>query len=67
VDAPFLGNGYTGIALSGHPEKQVLYIARNDFWRLKSSLNQSFPAVLGKLEINLPDMRGASYRMEQDL
>ena len=23
VDAPMLGNGYTGVALSGKPEKQV--------------------------------------------
>jgi len=67
VDAPFLGNGYTGIALSGHPEKQVYYIARNDFWRLKSSLNQSYPAVLGKLEISIPVMKGASYLVEQNL
>jgi len=67
VDAPFLGNGFTGIALSGHPEKQVYYIARNDFWRLKSSLNQSYPAVLGKLEISIPALKGATYLVEQNL
>jgi hypothetical protein len=49
------------------PEKQVYYIARNDFWRLKSSYNESFPAVLGKLEIRIPEMKGASYRVEQNL
>ena len=52
VDAPMLGNGFTGVAISGNPEKQVYYIARNDFWRLKSSFNQSFPAVLAKVEID---------------
>ncbi len=67
VDAPMLGNGYTGVALSGNPEKQVYHIARNDFWRLQSSYNQSFPAVLGKLEINLPEMENASYLVRQHL
>ncbi|MEQ6118356.1 hypothetical protein [Reichenbachiella sp. MALMAid0571] len=67
VDAPMLGNGFTGIAISGKPEKQVYYIARNDFWRLKSSYNQCFPAVLGKLEIDIPELKGAEYRVEQDL
>ena len=67
VDAPLLGNGFTGVALAGNPEKQVFYIARNDFWRLKSSYNQSFPAVLGKLEINIPELKGASYLVEQNL
>lgn len=67
IDAPMLGNGFTGIALSGNPEKQVYYIARNDFWRLKSSLNESFPAVLGKLEISIPEIKGATYLVEQHL
>ncbi|WP_339711665.1 hypothetical protein [uncultured Kriegella sp.] len=67
IDAPMLGNGYTGVAISGNPEKQVYYLARNDFWRLKSSLNESFPAVLGKIEIDIPALKGASYRIEQDL
>lgn len=67
IDAPMMGNGFTGIALSGNPEKQVYYLARNDFWRLKSSLNESFPAVLGKLEISLPGMEEASYLVNQNL
>jgi len=67
VDAPMLGNGYTGVALSGAPEKQVYYFSRNDFWRLKSSLNESYPAVLGKLEIVFPELEHATYRIEQDL
>lgn len=67
VNAPMLGNGYTGVALSGNPEKQVYYLARNDFWRLKSSLNESFPAVLGKVEVDIPGLNDASYLIEQDL
>lgn len=67
VDAPLLGNGSTGVAISGNPEKQVFYLARNDFWRLKSSYNESFPCVLGKLEMNMPAFKDASYYVEQDL
>lgn len=67
VDAPMLGNGFTGVAIAGTPEKQVYYLARNDFWRLKSSFNESFPAVLGKLEIDIPGLKDASYLIEQDL
>ena len=67
VDAPLLGNGFTGIAISGPPEKQVYNVARNDFWRLKSSFNQSFPAVLGKIEIEISALKNASYDVEQDL
>ena len=54
VDAPLLGNGFTGVALSGTPESQVFYVARNDFWRLKSALDESFPLVLGKIELDIP-------------
>ncbi len=67
VDAPMMGNGYTGVAISGQPEKQVYYIARNDFWRLKHGYQESFPAVLGKLEISIPGLEGSSYLIEQDL
>lgn len=67
VDAPLLGNGYTGVAISGAPDKQVFHVARNDFWRLKSSFNDSYPAVLGKIELVIPEMADASYRIEQDL
>lgn len=67
VDAPVLGNGFTGIALSGSPEAQVFYVARNDFWRLKSALDESYPAVLGKIELSIPGLRDASYLVEQHL
>ncbi|MDR1454088.1 MAG: hypothetical protein LBJ01_00395 [Tannerella sp.] len=67
VDAPLLGNGFTGITLSGQPECQVLHVARNDFWRLKHGHNESYPAVLGKIEISIPGLQGASYLVEQRL
>ena len=34
VDAPLLGNGFTGVALAGPPEAQNFYVDRNDYWRL---------------------------------
>lgn len=67
VDAPLLGNGFTGIALAGSPEKQIFYVARNDFWRLKSALDESYPLVLGKIELLMPALEGASYQVEQHL
>lgn len=67
IDAPMLGNGYTGVAISGQPQKQMYYIARNDFWRLKHGYRESFPAVLGKLEISIPGLEGSKYLIEQDL
>ncbi|MDR3094199.1 MAG: hypothetical protein LBU62_06115 [Bacteroidales bacterium] len=67
VDAPLLGNGFTGVALSGNPEKQVFYVARNDFWRLKSAHNEGYPVVLGKVELSIPQLEGASFLIEQQL
>ncbi|MDR6844681.1 glycosyl hydrolase family 95 catalytic domain-containing protein [Flavobacterium granuli] len=67
VDAPLLGNGYTAIALSGNPEKQIFRVARNDFWRFKSALDESYPTVLGKIILNVPQLEGASYQAIQDL
>ncbi|MDR1561829.1 MAG: hypothetical protein LBS54_01910 [Dysgonamonadaceae bacterium] len=67
VDAPLLGNGYMGVALAGQPERQIFYIARNDFWRLKSAHNESYPLALGKLEISIPDLAGAEYLVEQNI
>ena len=67
VDAPLLGNGYTGVALSGTPDSFVFRVARNDFWRLKSSYNDSYPLVLGKVVLSVPELEGASYDVEQHL
>lgn len=67
VDAPLLGNGFTGVALSGLPEAQTFHVARNDFWRLKSALDESYPLVLGKIELSMPRLKGASYLVEQQL
>jgi hypothetical protein len=67
VDAPLLGNGFTGVSIAGNPENQVFYVARNDFWRLTSSHNEAYPCVLGKIEWSVPRLEGASYLIEQHL
>jgi hypothetical protein len=67
VDAPVMGNGYTGVALSGKPERLVFHLARNDFWRLRSGFNEAYPAVLGRLEMTIRGMEDASYEVEQRL
>lgn len=67
VDAPLMGNGFTGVAIAGTPEEQTFYVARNDFWRLKSALDESYPCVLGKIRLSIPQLEGASYLVEQSL
>jgi hypothetical protein len=42
-------------------------VARNDFWRLKSALDESYPTVLGKIILNVPELKEASYQAKQDL
>ena len=67
VDAPLLGNGYTGAALSGPPENQVIYLARNDFWRLRSAHDETWPLVLGLVKLSIPALEGATYEVDQSL
>lgn len=67
VDAPLLGNGSVGVAIGGEPERQSYYLARNDFWRLKSAFNESYPAVVGKVEVEIPALKGATYQLDQNL
>lgn len=67
VDAPLLGNGYMGVALSGTPGRLTFHLNRNDFWRLVSAHNEAFPAIAGRLELTVPALEGASYLVEQHL
>jgi hypothetical protein len=62
-DGPLLGNGDVGVVLAGPPEEQRFHIGKNDFWRRKD------PRVItvGALTLAIPELKGASYRQEQDL
>ncbi|RBL90250.1 glycosyl hydrolase family 95 catalytic domain-containing protein [Chitinophaga flava] len=66
VDGPLLGNGSGAAALGGAPDRLSFYLARNDFWRLKSGFDESFPASLASLVIHIPSLQSATYHVEQD-
>ncbi len=67
VDGPILGNGDLGVAIGGPPEAQRFWLAKNDFWRLKSKYNTSGPRVFGGIDIYIPGLKDAGYRIEQEL
>jgi hypothetical protein len=64
-DGPLLGNGDVGVVLAGPPEAQVFYLGKNDFWT-RQPANAKVIAV-GRVELHIPALQGASYRQEQDL
>ncbi len=67
TDAPLLGNGDMGVAVSGAPEAQRFWLAKNDFWRLKSQYNTAGPRVFGWIDVSIPSLAGASYHADQAL
>ena len=62
-DGPLLGNGDVGIVMSGSPEEQRFYVGKNDFWRR----NDAAVMNVGMLTVAIPELKGASYRQEQDM
>jgi hypothetical protein len=64
-DGPLLGNGDVGVVLAGPPEAQLFYIGKNDFWT-RTPANAKVLNV-GHLELRIPTLQGATYRVEQDL
>jgi len=65
VDGPLLGNGEMAVTFAGPPHHQQFYIARNDFWRLKSEYGKSGPRPLAKLDVSIKGLQGAKYHLEQ--
>lgn len=70
-DGPLLGNGDVGVVLAGPPEAQRFHIGKNDFWTNfqgdPRTHVQSKVITVGRLELAIPALQGASYRQEQDL
>lgn len=64
-DGPLLGNGDVGVVLAGPPEAQVFYIGKNDFWTRHPASAKVI--TVGRVELSMPALEGASYRQEQDL
>jgi hypothetical protein len=67
VDGPIMGNGDLGAVISGKPESQRFWISKNNFWRMRDGHRQGGPRLFGGLDINIPALVGASYRIEQDI
>jgi len=63
-DGPLLGNGDLGVALAGPPEDQRFYIGKNDWWGYGDG-SRAMP--VGGLTLAITELKGASYRQEQDL
>ncbi|WP_316838103.1 hypothetical protein [Pedobacter nutrimenti] len=64
TDAPLLGNGDLLAAMGGSAERLQFYLGKADLWELKPN---GGPCALGRLDINLEGMQGASYLVTQDL
>lgn len=67
TDAVLMGNGDIGIAMSGPPEAIRFWINKNDFWRLKNGYGQTTPKPIGGVDLQTAALKGAKYRVEQDL
>ncbi len=64
-DGPLLGNGDVGAVLAGPPDAQLFYIAKTDFWTRTPA--DAKVINVGRLELNIPALVGATYRQEQDM
>jgi hypothetical protein len=64
-DGPLLGNGDVGVVLAGPPERQQFYIGKNDFW--SSTPGHAKVLTVGRVELAIPALQGATYRQEQDM
>jgi|GEM_PF-259609 len=67
VQGPLLGNGDLGATITGQPEAQRFWLCKNDFWRLKSHALEGYFTCAGHLDILIPELRGATYHVEQCL
>ncbi len=63
TDAPLLGNGDLGAAIMGNLDAMTFILGKNEFWSLKEGRVKA----LGRLNILVPAMAGASYRMEENI
>jgi len=68
IDNPLLGNGDLSVALAGKPEFQRLFLGKTDFYLLTLNEGKSRGCKgFGTLDIAIPALTGASYRVEQTL
>ena len=67
VDGPITGNGDIGLTVSGPPESQRYWISKNDFWKSGPSFKQCGPSLIGGIDLNINELKGATYKIEQIL
>jgi len=65
VDGPLLGNGDMLVAIGGAPQEQRFYIGKSDLWYMPH--HGASPRPLARLDIDIPSLADASYRVEQTL
>jgi len=64
TDAPLLGNGDLLAAFGGPPEALQFHLSKADLWEIRPDAG---PRGLGRMDLAFPAMKGASYRVDQDL
>lgn len=67
TDALLMGNGDMGLSVGGEAEALRFWINKNDFWRLQNQHLGAQPKLFGWLDLKVPAMQGASYKIEQTL
>jgi len=68
IDNPLLGNGDISVAIAGKPELQRLFLGKTDFYLLTVKEDKYRGCKgFGTLDIAIPALTGASYRVEQKL
>ncbi len=58
-----LGNGSMGVALQGGPEQPTFFVGRDDFW----SMLRGRIMPVGRLQLTIPQLRGASYHVDENI
>ena len=58
-------DGDVGVVLAGPPDMQAFYIGKNDFWTRQPA--DARVINVGRIELRIPALKGATYRQEQDL
>ena len=61
----FWGMAMWGVCISGFPERQIFWLGKNDFWKLKSLDGKIVSSNLGQLVISIPELEGAGYNIRQ--
>ncbi|WP_316838506.1 glycosyl hydrolase family 95 catalytic domain-containing protein [Pedobacter gandavensis] len=66
IDAPLMGNGDLTMSMGYKGNRLSFYLAKNDFWRLRSKADGlSGPRLAGVLNLNIEGFEEADFRAEQ--